>query len=313
MTDAPPPPRLRLIFMGSPAFAVPALQALAAAHDVIAVYCQPPKPAGRGLALSPCPVQLAAELLHIPVFTPCSFKKEPESIEVFAAHQADLAVVAAYGLILPPAVLAVPRYGCVNIHASLLPRWRGAAPLQRAIEAGDSETGVAIMQMEAGLDTGPVWRMAATPITATTTLPQLHDAMAALGAQEIMAALPAIIAGEKPTPQPEEGVTYAAKITREEGAINWHDEAATIERRLRAFTPWPGLYFMFRGLRVKLLAATVAEPTGGEPGTLLTKQGIIACGNGTALQLLTVQPEGKPKQSFADFINGQHLKPGDSL
>ncbi len=306
-----PTRKLRVIFMGSPAFSVPALEALAAYHDVIAVYCQPAKPAGRGLALQPSAIETAARALNIPVFTPRSFRKEPDALETFRNHQADIAIVAAYGLILPQAVLDAPRLGCVNIHASLLPRWRGAAPLQRAIEAGDSETGISIMQMEAGLDTGPVWRMASLPITNETTLPALHDALSVLGARELMAALPEIESSAIPTPQPEAGVTYAHKITREEGAIDWRADAATIERRLRAFTPWPGLYFMHKGARVKLLAVALADGTGA-PGTLIDKNGTVACQTG-ALKLLTVQPEGKAKQSFADFINGQHLKVGDSL
>ena len=308
--------RLKIIFMGTPQFSVPALEALAAAHDVVAVYCQPARPAGRGqrksaAQLQPCPVQQAAARLGIPVHSPVSFRKAPDAIEVFRSYRADLAVVAAYGLILPQAILDAPRRGCVNIHASLLPRWRGAAPLQRAIEAGDPETGISIMRMEAGLDTGPVYRTASVPITAATTLPALHDAMSALGAVEIIAALPAIIAGEAPQLQPEAGVTYAAKVTREEGLIDWHEAATVILRKRRAFMPWPGLYFMAGGTRVKLLDAAPGKPADTAPGTLLADA--IACGNGSSLAPLRVQREGGTPQGFADFMRGARLRPGDQL
>ena len=304
--------KLRIIFMGTPQFSVPALEALAAAHDVIAVYCQPVRPAGRGHKLQPCAVQLAAEQRGIPVYSPVSFRKEPKAVEIFKSHQADLAVVAAYGLILPQVILDAPRLGCVNIHASLLPRWRGAAPLQRAIEAGDSETGISIMKMEAGLDTGPVWRMARVPITEETTLPELHDAMSALGAAEIIAALPAVAADEAPMPQPEAGVTYAHKVTREEGKIDWTQDAAIILRKLRAFTPWPGLFFMQADKRVKLLDATIGATTDAAPGTV-QYGGTIACGHSTSLAPINIQPEGGKPQSFTDYLNGARLKAGDHL
>ena len=305
--------KLKIIFMGTPDFAVPALEALAAAQEVVAVYCQAPKPAGRGLQLRPCAVQQAAERLGIPIFTPKSLKRDADAVAVFQSHHADLAVVAAYGLILPPAVLAAPRLGCVNIHASLLPRWRGAAPIQRALEAGDTETGVAIMRMEEGLDTGPVWRMATTPITDMTTLPQLHDTLSELGATTLLAALPDIVAGVAPTPQPEDGVTYAHKIERAEGAIDWSQEAATILRRLRAFTPWPGLFFPLRGETVKLLAAETADGA-GTAGTLLDKSGIVACGNNSALRLLTIQRPSRAAQPAADALRGlQGLDTGEQL
>ncbi len=304
------PEKLRIIFMGTPQFSVPALEALAAAHHVVAVYCQPPRPAGRGHKLQPCAVQLAAERLGIPVHAPVSFRKEPDAVETFQSHNADLAVVAAYGLILPQVILDSPRLGCVNIHASLLPRWRGAAPLQRAIEAGDSETGISIMKMEAGLDTGPVWRMARVPITGKTTLPELHDAMSTLGATEIIAALPAIAAGELPVPQPEAGVTYAAKVMRDEGHIDWTQDAAIILRKLRAFTPWPGLFFMQDGKRVKLLDAKIGESVTAMSGTVIYG-GMISCGHNTSLAPVSVQPEGGKPQSFTDYLNGARLKTGD--
>lgn len=304
--------KLKIIFMGTPAFSVPVLAALAAAHDVVAVYCQPPKPAGRGMEVQKTPVHLEAERLGIPVFAPKSFRKEPDAVDIFRSHDADLAVVVAYGMILPQDVLDVPRLGCVNIHASLLPRWRGAAPLQRAIEAGDTETGVCIMQMEAGLDTGPVWRTATTPITDQTTLPALHDTLSALGAREILAALPDIAAGIAPTSQPDDGVTYAKKVERDEGRIDWNDSAALIHRKLRAFTPWPGLFFTLHGARVKVLEAAIANGT-GTPGTLIDKLGIVACGTG-ALQLIRIQREGKPQMAAADFLRGmQSLHEGDHL
>ena len=248
---------LKIAFMGTPEFSVHILDALVkAGHEVVCVYCQPPRPAGRGHRLQPSPVQLRAEELKIPVRTPLSLKKDAEARQAFANLNLDIAVVAAYGLILPQAVLDAPKYGCLNIHASLLPRWRGASPIQRAILAGDKESGVCIMQMEAGLDTGPVLMRGIVPITETTTASQLHDALAAQGAELIVKTLENIET-LKPQKQPDEGTTYAALLTKEDGKIDWTQSAAAIERQLRALHPWPGVWCEHNGQRLKVLDVAI--------------------------------------------------------
>src|SRR4051794_32177734 len=235
---------MRLAFMGSPDFAVPALRALhAAGHEIAAVYCQPPRPAGRGQKETPCPVHKAALALGLPVRTPARVRKDAAEHAAFAALDLDAAVVAAYGLILPKPMLEAPGRGCLNIHASLLPRWRGAAPIQAAILAGDTESGVTIMQMDAGLDTGPMLLREAVPITPTTTSAALYDVLAELGARLIVRAL---VEHPMPMPQPAEGVTYAPKLTRDAGRIDWTRDAAAIERQVRAFDPWPGTFTTLR-------------------------------------------------------------------
>ena len=299
------PSRLRLAFMGTPDFAVPALTALlAAGHEVVCVYSQPPRPAGRGHKLQPSPVQALAESRGIPVRTPKSLRT-PEAQAEFAALGLDVAVVAAYGLILPVPVLTAPRLGCVNIHGSLLPRWRGAAPIHRALLAGDSETGITIMEMEAGLDTGPMLLKGAVPITSSSTAAELHDALAALGARLIVEALEGLAAGRlKPEPQPAEGVTYAAKLEREEGRLDWSRPAAELERRVRALNPWPGVWFESAGERIKVLAAEIAAGSGA-PGTLLGDDFTVACGTG-ALRLTKVQRQGRAVVDGAAFLRGLH-------
>jgi methionyl-tRNA formyltransferase len=292
--------------MGSPDFAVPALRALHdAGHEIAAVYCQPAKPAGRGYALRPCPVQVAAEALGLPVRTPTRLRGSQAEWEAFAALRLDAAVVAAYGLILPQAMLDAPRLGCLNIHASLLPRWRGAAPIQAAVLAGDSETGVTIMQMDAGLDTGPMLVQEAVPITATTTAAVLHDVLAALGAQLILRAL-----DERPTPvpQPEAGASYAPKLTRESGRIDWTQDAAAIARQVRAFDPWPGTFTTLHGAVLKVLAVGV-ETGAGTPGSVLDERLTIACGEG-ALRLLRVQLAGRPAMAADAFLRGHKVPAG---
>jgi methionyl-tRNA formyltransferase len=300
------PGKLKLAFMGTPDFAVAALDALAAAgHDIAAVYTQPPRPANRG-RLTPSPVQLRAEALGLPVRTPESLKGDAEKAE-FAALGLDCAVVAAYGLILPRAILEAPRLGCLNIHASLLPRWRGAAPVQRAILAGDTETGVTIMQMEKGLDTGPMLKVGTLPISRETA-GELTAALAALGARlmvETLAALPLAA-----TPQPEEGVTYAHKIDKAESRIDWSLPALQLDRLVRAMQPSPGAWFLSAGQRVKLIAAEPADGA-GPPGHLGEGE-TVATGDG-ALRLLTVQPEGRPRMPAADWLRGRRLTPGDRL
>jgi methionyl-tRNA formyltransferase len=295
--------------MGSPDFAVPALQALhAAGHAIAAVYCQPPRPAGRGQRETPCPVQRAAEALGLAVRSPARLRQDPAAQAAFAALGLDAAIVAAYGLILPPAMLAAPRLGCLNIHASLLPRWRGAAPIHAALLAGDAETGVTIMQMEAGLDTGPMLRHAAIPIGPATTLPELHDALASLGARLIVETLAAI---PPAVPQPADGVTYAGKLGKADGAIDWTRPAALIERQVRALNPWPGTFFTCRGEAIRLHAALPVAGA-GTPGEVLDNAPIIACGVG-ALRLLRLQRPGRGPLGAEDFLRGFPLPPGSRL
>ena len=294
---------LRVVFMGTPDFSVPILEALIhEGHEVIAVYSQPPRPAGRGQRLQPSPVAACAEQRGVLVRTPKSLKSAEEQ-EIFASLKADVAIVAAYGLILPKAVLDAPRHGCINVHASLLPRWRGAAPIQRCIEAGDAITGVTIMQMDEGLDTGAMLLMEDLPITPKTTGGSLHDDLSAMGARMIVEALKKLEAGSLlATPQPPEGVTYANKLAKEEGRIDWRKPAAVLDRQLRALTPWPGMWFELNGERIKLQAATPVNAE-GEPGTVLDDALTVACGEG-ALRLDTLQRPGKGPLAAAEFLRG---------
>ncbi|MBD3785703.1 MAG: methionyl-tRNA formyltransferase [Sphingomonadales bacterium] len=293
---------MRVIFMGTPEFSVPVLEALAGAHEVVAVYSQPPRPAGRGKALRPSPVQARAEALGLPVRHPLNFKTEEARAE-FAAFNADVAVVVAYGLILPQAVLDAPARGCLNIHASLLPRWRGAAPIHRAIMAGDAETGICIMQMEAGLDTGPVLLRRATPIGPTETTGALHDRLSAMGAAMILEAL-AGLDHLTPQPQPEDGVTYAAKIDKAEARIDWARPAADLIRQINGLSPFPGAWCEIAGERVKVLCAAPAEGA-GTPGAVLGGF-TVACGTG-ALEILEAQREGKRPMPAAEVLRGLTL------
>jgi methionyl-tRNA formyltransferase len=304
--------RLKIVFMGTPDFAVQALDALMeSGHDIVCVYSQPPRPAGRGHKMQPSPVQKRAEALNIPVRTPLSFKKDAMARAEFSALDIDVAVVAAYGLILPQEVLDAPKYGCLNIHASLLPRWRGAAPIQRAIMAGDKTSGVCIMQMEKGLDTGPVLRCDSVLITDTTDAPALHDALAALGARLIVQALDSIET-LTPTPQPEVGMTYASMLTKEDGRIDWTHSAQDVARQIRAFTPWPGVWCLQGGQRLKVLAVEMQPQAHGKPGEILDRSLVVACGDG-ALLLKTVQPQDRKPMDGLSFMNGLHLNVGDRL
>ena len=302
--------------MGTPEFSVPTLKALAeAGHEVAAVYSQPPRPAGRGQKERPSPVQAYAESQGWTVRTPTSLKTAQAQAD-FAALDLDVAVVVAYGLILPQAILDAPRLGCVNVHASLLPRWRGAAPIQRAILAGDAETGVTIMQMEAGLDTGPMLLTRSLPITRETSAQALHDALADLGAAMINDALAGLDSGElRATPQPEEGVTYAEKLDKAEGRLDWSASAAALDRRIRAFTPWPGAFFEIESAkgreRIKVLAAEVCDGK-GVPGTVLDSRLTVACGDG-ALRLIKVQRAGKAPMAAEAFLRGFDLPAGSVL
>ncbi len=290
---------MRVIFMGTPEFSVPALEAVAAAHQVVAVYTQPPRPAGRGKALRASPVQARAEAMGLPVRHPVSLK--PAEVQAdFAALAADVAVVVAYGLILPQAVLDAPANGCLNIHASLLPRWRGAAPIHRAILAGDAETGVCIMRMEAGLDIGPVLLRQALRIGAEETTADLHDRLAALGARMIVAAL-AGLDRLAPQPQPEAGVTYAAKIDKAEARVDFTRPAAEVDRQIRGLSPFPGAWIEVAGERVKLLRSRLAEGRGA-PGQVLAGF-VIACGTG-AVEVLEAQREGKRPMPAAEVLKG---------
>ena len=304
---------LRLALMGTPDFAVAALEALhQAGHAIVAVYCQPPKPAGRGHQVQKTSMHRAAEALGIEVRTPKTLR-DPVEQEKFAALNLDVAVVAAYGLILPQAILDAPKFGCINIHGSLLPRWRGAAPIQRAILAGDKETGITIMQMDAGLDTGAMLIKDSVAITDKTTAQELHDALATMGARLIVRALDDLATRtQHPTPQPEEGVTYANKLTREDGKIEWTKPAYEIERQLRALHPWPGCYFSLNGETVKLLAATFVAAQSGEAGVLLDDQFTVACGT-QALRLVSVQRAGKNATEGASLLRGLRLPIGSRL
>ncbi|MEO1951441.1 MULTISPECIES: methionyl-tRNA formyltransferase [unclassified Thioclava] len=293
---------MRVIFMGTPEFSVPVLEALAGAHEVVAVYSQPPRPAGRGKKERPSPVHAKAEELGIEVRTPRNFKA-PEDREAFAALNADIAVVVAYGLILPQAILDAPAKGCLNIHASLLPRWRGAAPIHRAIMAGDSQTGICIMQMEAGLDTGPVLLREATEIGATETTGELHDRLSAMGARLILDALSEIDSLIL-QPQPEDGVTYAAKIDKAEAQVDWTRPADEVIRHINGLSPFPGAWTEIAGERIKLLRAAPAEGSGA-PGEILDGF-TIACGT-SALEILTAQRPGKRPMSGADVLRGLRL------
>lgn len=303
---------MRLVFMGTPEIAVPALAALIeGGYDVVCVYSQPPRPSGRGHRVTPSSVHKFAEGCGIPVRTPVTFKKT-ETVSDFVALNADLAIVMAYGLILPKAVLEAPRLGCINIHVSLLPRWRGAAPIQRAILAGDDETGVTIMQMDEGLDTGPILRQDRVPIGPETTTEGLHDELAQVGATSVCCALTDLLSGNiEPKIQPEDGVTYAAKITREEGFLDWHQPAIEVERKIRALNPWPGTWFERDGDRIRILSAECVE-NNGDAGTVLTQNAVIACGEG-AIRPLVMQRPGKSATDAEAFLRGYDLPVGTVL
>ena len=305
---------LDLVFMGTPEFAATILDGLITiGHRVLAVYTQPPRPAGRGQKELPSPVQRAAERHGLAVRAPKSLRDAAQQAE-FKALGADLAIVAAYGLILPKAILDAPLRGCLNIHASLLPRWRGAAPIQRAIEAGDAETGITIMVMDEGLDTGPMLLKESVPIGPGTSAGALHNALAAVGAKLILRAVAGLANGALvPVPQPAEGVTYAKKIAKEEARLDWRAPAPLLERRIRAFNPFPGAWFEAKGERIRVLAAA-AEPRQREAasGTVLDAALAIACGDG-ALRPISLQRAGKAPMAADAFLRGFPLPPGTQL
>jgi methionyl-tRNA formyltransferase len=300
---------MRIVFAGTPAFAVPSLRAAHAHHEVVAVYTQPDRPAGRGRGLTPSPVKLEAIQRGIPVLQPLSLRKKSTQ-DALREMQPDVMVVVAYGLILPQAVLDIPQYGCWNVHASLLPRWRGAAPIQRAIEAGDTETGVCLMQMKAGLDTGPVLLAQSMPIGPEDTGGQLHDRLSDLGAQVLRDALGLLRAGVRlpPHPQAEEGVAYAHKLDKAEAKLDWSQPAGVLARKVRAFNPWPVAEAQVAGERLRIHGAVVVDQShDATPGTLLAagRQGLdIACGVGV-LRLRVVQREGGKAITAADYLNAR--------
>lgn len=301
---------MRIIFMGTPDFSVPVLNALVeAGHEIAAVYCQPPRPAGRGKKDRPTPVHARAEALGLEVRHPTSLRNE-EAQHDFAALNADIAVVVAYGLILPQAVLDAPKQGCLNIHASLLPRWRGAAPIHRAIMAGDAETGICIMQMEAGLDTGPVLMRKATAIGATETTGELHDRLSAMGAELIVHALQRIDS-LTPEAQPEDGVTYAQKIDKAEAQIDWTRPAGDVDRQIRGLSPFPGAWTMIGTERVKLLGSCLSDQR-GTAGMALDNAFTIACGSG-AVTITRAQRAGKGAQDTETFLRGMAVSMGTRL
>ena len=305
---------LDLVFMGTPEFAATVLAGLIdAGHRVGAVYSQPPRPAGRGHKLQPSPVQLLGQSHGIPVRAPGTLR-DPAAQAEFAALGADAAVVAAYGLILPASVLSAPRLGCLNVHASLLPRWRGAAPVQRAILAGDRETGVTIMQMEAGLDTGPMLLQERVAIEPHVTGGALTARLAELGARLMIAALAGLAAGTLVArPQPEDGVTYAGKLRRDEAQLDWRRPAAVLERQVRAFDPWPGAFLTTQGERVRVLAAeTAPADIVAVPGTVLDARLSVACGSGV-LRPLRLQRPGRTAQDSAALLRGFPIPPGTVL
>ncbi|MEM8689446.1 MAG: methionyl-tRNA formyltransferase [Pseudomonadota bacterium] len=303
---------MRLIFMGTPDFSVPVLQALLdEGHEVACVYCQPPRPAGRGMEERKSPVHLLADQHGLPVRTPASLKAD-EDQRAFADVDAEAAVVVAYGLILPEPVLKAPRHGCFNVHASLLPRWRGAAPIQRAIMAGDAESGVGIMRMEKGLDTGPVCLEKRVPISANMTAQELHDQLSIVGANAMIEALTHLAAGALDcTPQPADGVTYAAKIDKHEAKIDFSKPSREVHNHIRGLAPFPGAWFELPGrkpVRIKVLRTELAEGQSG-PGTVLDEALTIACSAG-AVRLMDVQRAGKGVMSASEFLRGTHVPAG---
>ena len=306
------PERLRLAVMGTTGFVLPSLEALlGAGHEIAAVYTQPPRPAGRGQQLRRTPVHEAAEQLGLPVRTPRTLK-DAEAQAEFAELAPDLAVVGAYGLLLPQPVLEAPRLGCVNLHASLLPRWRGAAPIERAILAGDTETGISIFRMEEGLDIGPVYATQPLPICPTTTSAQLHERLAALAAEMVPSVVQGIAVGAlAAVPQPEAGVTYARKLARDEGRLSFAEPAELVERRLRALNPAPGCWCEARGERLSLLAGRVVAASGA-PGTVIDLPLTIACGN-EAVAITQVQRAGRRPMSAEELQRGFALPWGTVL
>jgi methionyl-tRNA formyltransferase len=307
---------LRVVFMGTPDFAVPTLTEIVGhGHEVVACYTRAPAQAGRGLELKPSAVHRAAERFGVPVLTPKTLRTS-DAGEIFAAHQADVAVVVAYGMILPQSILDLPELGCLNLHASLLPRWRGAAPIQRAVMAGDTESGVCVMKMEAGLDTGPVGMVEKLSLGPEMTAGELHDTLSTLGADLMTRALAALGRGAlRFTPQPEEGVTYAAKLTNAEGRLNWARPARLLHDLARGLSPFPGAFAeidLGKGPERLRVLRTALAGGAAEPGTLLDGEGTVACAEG-AVKLLQVQRAGGKPMSGAEFLRGTKLTAGSKI
>ncbi len=310
--------RLKIAYMGTPDFAVPALKAINdSIHDVMCVYTQPPRPKGRGKKVQPSPVHAYAEEHWIPVRTPETLKKNEAALAEFEALRADLAIVAAYGLILPKRILDAPKYGCLNIHASILPRWRGASPIQHAIWKGDEESGISIMQMDEGLDTGNVITDLMIPLEDDTTAESLHDELADISADMIVGVIDMIAdIQERPhsNPQIEELSTYAPLLKKEDGKIDWNKSAQDIDRQIRALNPWPGVYTSAQEKRLKIKSAKPSDATTDKsPGTILDDDGNTACGEGTVLTLNTVQPDSAKPMDIKSAINGHYVGIGDIL
>jgi len=311
---------LKIIFAGTPEFSVPTLKILIdSPHQVVSVYTQPDRPAGRGRQPRPSPVKQMAESARIPVYQPENFK-EKQAIETLREQQPDIMIVVAYGLLLPAVVLGIPKYGCLNVHASLLPRWRGAAPIQRAILAGDEQTGITIMQMDEGLDTGAMLNTVSTEITMTDTGQDLHDRLSESGAKALLDVVNDIAVGRGPKPvkQDNANATYAQKLSKVEARVDWSLDAEQIDRQIRAFNPWPVAYTEIAGLPLRIWTACIGhDVVSADPGTVISLEGgqiSVATGKGV-IELLEVQPAGKRRMSAADFINSRRemIRPGTSL
>lgn len=308
---------MRVVFMGTPAFAVPALTALlASSHEIVAVYSQPPRPAGRGMKLMASPVQQLAEKHQAPVFTPTSLKT-PDVQEAFRAHQADIAVVAAYGLLLPQVILDAPKHGCINIHPSDLSRWRGAAPIQRTLMAGDTQTASCIIRLEAGLDTGPIYLRESFSIPPEMNAGMLHDAMAEIGARQVLALLDQLQnTGSLPTPTPQSaaGITYAQKLEKAEYALDWTKPAHQLLNQIRGLSPTPGAIFWLNGEVFKVFSAAVEAGNARlSAGIALDDQLLINCGDGQALRLIELQRPGRSRQPASQFLAGMAVAAGSAL
>lgn len=308
--------KYKIAFMGTPDFAVPALKTLfESGYDIVAVYCQKPRPKDRGHKVQPCPVQIFAEEKGIPVFCPTSFRKEPDAVTHFQSLNLDFAIVAAYGLILPKSILEAPRFGCLNIHGSLLPRWRGAAPIHRALLAGDPVTGITIMQMDEGLDTGDMLLKDEVPITDHSTTAELHDSLAQMGADLILKSLQNHAKGDwHPIKQNDSESNYAPKLEKSEGQLSFEMSADQIDRCVRALNPWPGAYLPYKGDMIKVLEThKVKEAENEKPGILLSSERLVLSTQKDAIELISVQKPGRSKISGADFIRGERLTRGDSF
>ncbi len=307
---------MRVVFLGTPDFAVPSLNALALQHQVAAVLTQPDRPKGRGNQLSKSPVKMAAEALHVPVHQPERIRR-PENVALLKSFEADLMVVVGYGQIIPQDVIDLPRHGILNVHASLLPRYRGAAPIQWAIAKGETVTGVTIMQIDAGLDTGDMLLKAETEIGTDETAPELSARLAPLGADLLLKAIDLVAAGAS-TPEKQddaEAASYAPILKKEDGMVDWSRSAREIRNRLRGFTPWPGAYTMFRGQQLNIVGAAAVDYAGIEIGAMALKHRsiVVGCGDGSALQLIEVQPAGKKRMSVEAFVNGYKPLEGERL